>query len=585
MPHRRLLTTLGVLLGAFVGMLAPVSAGAQAAPAAPTAPASPMTEAISWTTCDPTLLLPAQCATLPVPLHHDEPSGRTIPFALYRVAATGALSEHRGALFVNPGGPGGTGLDFLLYLAQVVDPAVLRVYDLIAFDPRGVGASDGLRCGVGVAFPYSLGDDPVAEALATGAALGADCVAEDPELVAAMGTANVARDLDLARDALGLPRLDFLGYSYGTRIGAVYAALFPDRVGRFVLDGAVDPAQSYRTAMIDQMAGFEDSLHRFFDACDAEPTCAFRGDGPGGTQARFAALLARAATEGLAVAGPVDDGDGLDDGDRVDEGELVGGFAGYLYGGHQLFPYLAQVFAAAEAGDAAQLAADAAGAASGPLGQYFAVVCADADARYGRPEANFATWSLRDRAEVFGPAVLEILFCGAFPEAVEPAPALDGEGLPPALILGNTHDPATPYAAAVSLRDHWPAAALLTYEGDGHTIAFSGNRCVDTAVVAFLVDGEPVADGKRCRPDPVLGIQPVALADGTLLLAAVDPAGPSAGIVEAGDVLVSVQGGPPTFDALVDALAAGGDIAVTVQRAGTRLDVVLRPGPPAYWRP
>ncbi|MGE4086230.1 MAG: alpha/beta fold hydrolase [Vicinamibacterales bacterium] len=554
-------------------MLVPPTAGAET----PTSAADH--RAISWAGCDVALLVPVQCATLPVPLHHDEPFGRTIPFALYRVAATGGPAAHQGALFVNPGGPGGAGLDFLLYLAQVVDPEVLRVYDLIAFDPRGVGASDGLECGVGVAFPYSLGDDPVAEALTTGQALGAECLTEDAELVAAMGTVNVARDLDLARASLGLPRLDYLGYSYGTRIGAVYAALFPDRVGRFVLDGAVDPAQSYRTAMIDQMAGFEDGLHRFFDACDAEVTCAFRGDGPGGTQARFAALLERAAAEGLTV------GSAANTDDTVDEGELVGGFVGYLYGGHQLFPYLAQVLAAAEAGDASQLAADAAGAASGALGQYFAVMCADADARYGRPEANFATWSLRDRAEVFGPAVLEILFCDAFPEAAEPVPGLDGDGLPPALILGNTHDPATPYAAAVSLREHWPAASLLTYEGDGHTIAFSGNSCTDAAVVAFLVDGELVADGRRCRPDPVLGIQPVALPDGTLLLAAVDPAGPSAGIVEPGDVLVSVQGGPPTFDALVAALADGGEIDVTIERGGTRVDAVLQPGPPAYWLP
>lgn len=582
--NRSLFVTCSLAIAVLAGPLATAAAAEQSPSAASatqvaTAPVAPLT----WTPCDgfpeappgaPTLP-PIECATLPVPLDHGRATGRTIPFALYRVSSPGADDERLGSLFINPGGPGGTGKDFLAYLAGVLPPSIVDAYDLIAFDPRGVGASDGLECGAGVAFPYSVHGDPVAEALETGRALGAACAAEDAALLAAMGTTNVARDLDLARRALGEDRLDYLGFSYGTRIGAVYAQLFPERVGRFVLDGAVDPAQSYRTAMIDQMAGFEDALHRFFAACDTEPGCAFAGDGPGGTEARFQALYQRAASDGLPVAG----GD-----DALDVGELIGGFVGYLYGGHAAFPVLAELFAMADSGDATQLALAAEASTAGALGQYFAVICADADTIYGRPEANFATWSLRDRAEIFTPAVLEILYCDGFPAAREPTPVLDREGLPPALVLGNTHDPATPYAAAVSLRDHWAGSSLVTYQGDGHAIAFNGSACVDEAVTDFLVDGELADDGTTCRPDRVIGVLGEVSPAG-VVVALIDPSGPAAGVLEVGDVIVGLEGAAATLDALAAAVAAGDPFAVTVRRHEATLELTLRSEYPAYWRP
>lgn len=573
MARRSLLATISAGLGVLAALSAPLGGVAAAAAPQPTAPL--LATAPSWAPC-PTPLPPTlQCATVPVPLDHTAPGGRTIDLALYRAPAQGDPRARLGSLFVNPGGPGGTGGDFLAFLVEVLPPELRAGYDLIAFDPRGVGASDGLSCGVGVAFPYAVAGDPVAEALDTGRRLGAACRAEDAELVAAMGTANVARDLDLARAALGEERLDFLGFSYGTRIGAVYAQLFPARVGRFVLDGAVDPAQSYRTAMIDQMAGFEDALHRFFAACDAEPGCAFAGRGPGGTEARFRALYERAVGEGLPVAGRAE---------PLDVGDLIGGFVGYLYGGHASFPGLAELFAAADAGDATELALAAEGSTAGALGQYFAVICADADATYGRPEANFATWSLRGRAEFFTPAVLEILYCDGFPTAVEPAPGLDAEGLPTALVLGNTHDPATPYAAAVSLHDHWTGSRLITYEGDGHTIAFNGSSCVDEAVVDFLIHGEAAEDGTTCRPDRVIGV----LAEPTpagVSVTIVDPNGPAAGLLQVGDVITALEGATATLDALEAAVAAGDPFSVTVRRGDATVTITLHSEYPAYWRP
>lgn len=551
-------------------------------------PPGPITVSVStviWAPC-PTpeaSPVPVECATLPVPLDYGRPDGRQIPLALYRTKApTHGTAANRGSLVVNPGGPGAGGRDFVVDVAMSLPPAVTEVYDIVGFDPRGVEASDGLRCGIGAQFPYALDGDPVGDQLAAAAELGAACAAQDAELLAAMGTANVARDLERIRSSLGDARLNFLGFSYGTRIGTVYAELHPERVGRFVLDGVMDPAASYRSSIIDQMAGFEDSLQRFFAACDAVADCAFNASQPGAgtafgsTRANFEALLQRARTEGLPV-GPLARR-------TLDLQDFATAFPPYLYQGHHAFAALAEALAHAAAGDATELAAVVDETGTRPLGTYFAVTCADADAIDGRAEANFATWSLRQRAPIMAPATREIVTCGAFPVAREPVPALTRRDLPGALLVSTTHDPATPYAGAVALAQAWPGSRLASFEGDGHTVALDGVRCVDAAVVAFLLDGALPEGGTRCRPDRLLGIRIASALAGTVVVQ-LDPTGAAAGLLQPGDVLTALDGVPFADAALSRAIADGAPFRLTIRRGTESLEVVLQSALPTYWRP
>ena len=581
MRMRALLGVAG-LVGPLLSMSWVAAAGAETPPP----PITVSRTTLAWEDCEdtpaPTDFAPPnveipyapalQCATVTVPLDYDEPEGRSVPLALYRVVSPNQNGPgFRGSLVLNPGGPGGEGADFVDYSAAVAPLPLIAAYDLVSFDPRGVGASDGLQCGLGVTFPYSVGDDPVAEQLAAGAQLAAECLTEDAAMVANMGTTNVARDLDTIRAALGMDKLDYLGYSYGTRIGAVYAEMFPDRVGRFVLDGALDPNLSYRSSIIDQMASFDEVLDRFFTICDREPTCAFN---PGGSEANFKALLDAATGEGLAV-GPAGSA-------RLDGPDFVSAVLGYLYGGNATFPYLADALAQAVGGDATTLAMDAEATATQSIGTYFAVTCADSDAVYDRYDANFATWALRDRATVFTPSVLEILTCAAFPPAKQPVPGLNRNDLPPALIIGNTHDPATPYSGAVALHQAWGGSALLTYEGDGHTVALNGQRCVDDAVVRYFVLGSLPGEGARCRPNLSVGLQLTATAQGIVVIQ-VDPLGAAADVVRFGDVLIAVDGGAISPALLADAVSGGQPFVLTVRRDGEVLDVKLSGAYPAYW--
>jgi pimeloyl-ACP methyl ester carboxylesterase len=518
--------------------------------------------------------VPLECATLPVPVDHGRPDGPQLPLAVYRLAGPPA-PDHRGSLLMNPGGPGGTGKDFLAAVAGAMPAPLVASFDLVTFDPRGVGASAGLTCGTGESFvPAPGAPDPVAAQIDFVRRLGAECAAEDAALLPELGTLNVARDVERLRRALGEDTLDYVGFSYGTLLGATYASLFPDRVGRFVLDGGIDPNLSYRSLIIDQVASFEEVLGQFFAACDREPTCPF---GEGGTEANFDALVARARDEGLPVAAP-----GLP---PVDAGQLIDATVGALYAGYRVFPAAAQALAEAAAGDATTVAQVAAALASSPLGLYWAVVCADSDALYDRPEVNFALWALRDRAPRLAPAVLEILGCLGFPPATEPLGRFDlgGSGVAPALVIGTTHDPATPYAWSQALAETWGDATVLTFEGAGHTAAFGGFGCVDEAVVAFLLLGQRPPAGTTCRPR-VLGVELQAGAGGAVVTA-VQPDGPAAGVLQPGDVIVAVAGGPLDPATLRSLIDRGEPFTVTVVRAGATVDVELAGGPPPYWAP
>ncbi|MFI8192744.1 alpha/beta hydrolase [Streptomyces sp. NPDC085946] len=465
------------------GTLTAVPAEARAPrPADPVAVARP-----AWTKCGtdehPTL----QCASLRVPLDHARPDGRQITLALSRVPHT--ARTYQGPLVVNPGGPGGSGLALAGFVAAALPAKVAAQYDVIGFDPRGVGASrPALDCRPGHFAPVrpdSVPGTPAVEraGLARARSFAAACGRKYADVLPYIDTVSSARDMDLIRRALGAERLSYLGYSYGTYLGAVYAELHPQRVRRLVLDSVVDPTEVWYDANLRQDEAFDDR-HRAFLAWVARHDGTYRlGSDPEEVGAAWYAMRAALAAEPA--------------GGTVGASELEDTFApGAYYNGH--WPRLAEAFAAyADGGDPGPLvrAYEDLGAvdASGDNGYsvYTAVQCRDAawprdwrqwrkDHRVTHEKAPFMTWN---NAWYNAP-------CAFWPVPSRTPVDVAGDELPPALLFQATHDAATPYEGGVTLHHLLARSALVVEEGGGnHGVTLSGNACLDRHLAAYLADG------------------------------------------------------------------------------------------------
>ena len=458
-----------------------------------------------------------RCATLTVPVDYDEPARGTLGIAVRRAPATG---EGGGILVVNPGGPGGSGVELAANSGRAATDAVRQRYDIVGFDPRGVGESAGIRCfapgaldriNAGESVPEgSEGASPIAELIGE---VASSCETTVPGLLAEMSTVEVARDLDVLRSALGQERLDYLGLSYGTHIGATYAALFPDRVGRFVLDGPLPAGLDAEELGRGQAAAFEDSLRAFVEWClegDECPLGSSDADVP--TEAEIDAAVQRIAVllDSLGAAPvPTDD----------PERPLTEGLAGYAILLHQYlpdydWPRLSQALAEALEGRGGALLdllddrvgrLDDGSYRDNSFDAFLAVTCLDRGAPPPLPgPADIAAW--REASPTFGAdlAWATALRCREWPHGsrppVRPAP---GAALPPILIVATTGDPATPYPWAEVLAQQLGTATIVTYEGLGHLaynapIPEAARACIDAAVDAFLLDGVVPAAGLRC---------------------------------------------------------------------------------------
>ncbi|MFF8766826.1 alpha/beta hydrolase [Nocardiopsis dassonvillei] len=454
-----------------------------------------------------------ECATYEVPLDYGDPDGERIEIAVKRFPSEGG--DVLGSLLVNPGGPGGSGYDFVDHAPYTVSDAVRERFDVVGFDPRGVGRSSPLTCLDAEGIDEFLGgvdsvegDGDMSEVSAAELAeLEEDsrgfveaCQANHPELMRHVGTADVARDMDLLRALLGDEKLTYLGASYGTSIGAHYAEQFPDRVRALVLDGAVDPSQGQLDLSVQQATGFETALRAFVEDCLSRSDCPLGapGDSVDDGIGALTAFLADTAENPLSNS--------MDD-REVNRARAELGVLAALYT-EDWWPRVREALTAGTEGDGTlllQLADDLysrsdTDAYVNSTAALIAVNCSDSPSPRDVEAYTEAAARAGEESPIFGPGLAwGALPCAYWPEeAVDPPVELDGDGAAPVMVLGTTRDSATPYAWSEALAEQLDSGFLVTRDGDGHTGYRMGDQCVDAMVDAYLVDLTVPEDGMAC---------------------------------------------------------------------------------------
>lgn len=458
------------------------------------------------------------CGTLTVPLDWQHPAGpKRVHLQVVRLRLTGQGSTGQGStgpgstgqgkrigsLLVNPGGPGASGIDLAQRIAPSLTGTLLTRFDLIGFDPRGVGASDGLQC-ISTAQKdrsVALDPDPTTSAGFTtqatlSAQIDAACTAKYGNDLRFYSTESTARDMDGLRSALGDAKLTYLGFSYGTELGAVYATLFPQRIRALVLDGAVDPTADATEESAEQAGGFETAFSRFAAWCAASPqACPIAPD----AHAAVTALLSKAHAQPIASSRPGDSR-------RATDGNVLYAVVSALYS-KQAWPALAGAISNAAAGDAAGVLQlddrytnrTSSGAYDNSLDANTVINCTDAATQpsLGQVRVDQAQW--RVRHPLFGgPLAITLLTCASWSAPTDPPPTVGARSAAaPILVVGTKGDPATPYASAVTMTARLGNARLLTADGDGHT-AYLANSCVRADVNRYLVTGALPAPRTVC---------------------------------------------------------------------------------------
>ena len=459
---------------------------------------------VTWSGCGD-----HECGTVTVPVDYANPGGETLDLALLRVPASG---DRRGALVVNPGGPGASGKEYAAAASFVVTDDVRDAYDIVGFDPRGVGASAPVECLADADLDAIVDSDGTPDNAAeidivTGLAddFARACGESEGDLLEHLSTGESARDLDIVRSALGQDRLDYLGVSYGTHLGSTYAALFPDRVGRFVLDGPLPARLDAEQVTLGQARGFEDALRRFAAHCLRVGDCPLgdQDDDPDSASVDRALERLRTWLQSL-DANPLPG--------RSQERPLTEGAATYavllaMYNPAYDWPEVQRALADAFAGDGAPLQElldqrmrrdDNGVYAGNDVEAFFAISCTDRAVSGGAESAE----RLAEEWSAEAPTVGRYLAwgnlpCATWPAEVEP-PVTGAASAPTILVVATTHDPATPLPWGQELVDELGNATLLVRDGDGHTAYREGSRCIDEAIDAFLLDGTLPENGITC---------------------------------------------------------------------------------------
>ena len=444
-------------------------------------------QSLVWKPCGRDL----QCTSVLAPLDYADPDGQALTLGLAKREAT--AQPRLGTLFLNPGGPGGSGRGYVGFF----DVRGLESYDVIGWDPRGVGVSTPVRCyGAGDLDRYlsvDVSPDDAVEEKALQAevyAFGQACLEHSGPLLEHISTATTVRDLELLRQLVGDPRLHFFGASYGTKIGSLYAELYPRTVGRMVLDGAVNISGQE----VSQLQGFERALGHFAEWAATQGTAQPLGKDRAAVLTRIRRLLADLDEAPLTRAG----------GRSLSQQQAVLGLVTSLYGREQWNSLLPALVAAVD-GDGRSLLtlADRGNQRydDGTYGQlnasFPAIRCLDSQATSVARAKRLARRQAA-KAPVLGPFAGADLVCPLWPVAPAPKePRIEAKGAAPIVVLGTTGDPATPYENARGMAEQLASGVLVTLEGEGHT-AYDQSECVRGLVVPYLVGGDPPADGSRC---------------------------------------------------------------------------------------
>ena len=451
-----------------------------------------------------------QCAKVTVPLDYSQPDGQTIEIAMKKHLATGSVRQ--GTLFMNPGGPGGSGVDNVGAMATTTFAGVQSAYDIIGFDPRGVGSSTAITCSTDAEAKAMEGVSPVDAAGAPVAfekratvmserfkQLEADCASrtKPTELLDHVDTVSVARDLDILRALSGDQKLNYAGFSYGTYLGATYAELFPANTGRMVLDGALDPSLSYSERRQGQARGFERALRNYVAWCQSGQSCPLTGGTDAGVQ-QIGDVFTSANQSPVPSSDP----------NRPVTGEEMKRIVGFIL----YFPEsswsavseaLAQVINEHDASAFRAMADQIAAQPQVNAGANIGINCLDY-----RVEGNMATWTAQSKElERIAPRFATVteagdLGCQAWGHTgTQPSKALHAKGAAPILVIGTTGDPATPYEWAEALADQLDSGQLLTWEGNGHAAYTNSGHgpCVTQAVDTYLLTGTMPKKGLTCH--------------------------------------------------------------------------------------
>ncbi|MFN2517898.1 MAG: alpha/beta hydrolase [Jatrophihabitantaceae bacterium] len=444
--------------------------------------------------------LSISCAQLSVPLDYQDPTGKSIKLELVKVHDSNNTTGND--LVVNPGGPGGSGVELAVGLAVQVSDRLLSHFDLLGFDPRGVGLSNPISCisdeekdKLNAASPDVLTAAGLTEAKRLAQVIASKCSAKYGASLADYNTVQTAKDMDRIRAAIGDKPLNYLGFSYGTELGSVYAHLFPDHVQVAVLDGAVNPLSDDITSFANQLNGFEGAFDQFGDDCLKRSSCRSLGN-----PRQVVYDIVKRANQS-----PLHSSDSSES--RTATGSIVlTGVLSALYSQRE-WPALGQALIDARDGDAKGLFRLADNYNQrGPGGHYSNISDANTtincnDAKPGPSDSTIkttaATWA--KAYPMFGRWAAPSLFsCQVWQPVRTPVPLPSAPTPKQVLVVGNLHDPATPYQGAKDLTAAMRNARLLTWDGEGHTSYLSGSSCIDNYINDYLIAGTLPPPNKTC---------------------------------------------------------------------------------------
>jgi len=459
--------------------------------------ASAAADSIDWRTCGQ-----IECATFDVPLDYGDPNGETIELSLIRIKARDQ-DRRLGVLMANPGGPGGSANDFVRIWRSLLSGDIRDRFDIVSFDPRGVGESSPIVCHDTLQALVAVDPDPDTEAewqaaKAASQKFADECADEYGDILSHVGTKNVARDMDEIREALGEEKLNYVGYSYGTSLGAVYADLFPERIRAWVLDGGTDLSLPYKDVNRTQMIGFERAFEAYLQDC-RDKGCSLAKDGDPRTAVE--AIIAKAETAPISSksadrsAGP---------------GEVQLGIISAMYSKFS-WTSLTRALEQAQDGDGSGLVRltdqylnrEGNGEYPNLIEANIAVNSVDSECPKDPEEYRKLGEEFAKDAPTFGrSAATAGLVCAFWPADSDPVETPTGRGAPPIIVIATTNDPATPYEWGKAMSEQLESGVLVTNRGEGHTIYAQGSACIDSVVNAYLLTLAVPAAGTTCGDGP-----------------------------------------------------------------------------------